>query len=475
LDILQAYRQLGSYRAAAQLCGTTHKTVRRVVARGANGPGERPARPHNTDTVKSLIAERIQETDGRISAKRLLPTAQAAGYTGSARNFRRAVALAKGEWRRQRRSYRPWVPVPGEHLVIDWGTINGLQVFCAVLAWSRYRFVRFATNQRRETTLQLLTECFEELGGVPAVVLADRMGCLKAGVVANVVVPHPDYVRFAAHYRFRPDFCEAADPESKGVVEHLVGYSKSDLVVPSGGWATIAAANAAARAWCAEVNTRVHSEIAAVPAERLVVERSQLHQLPSLRPPLRAGELRTVDRLSLVRFGSARYSVPEVLRGRKVSVSVQDDVVVVCHGEAEVARHAVVAPGEVSVCDEHYGGPARRPVRAIRPRTPAEIAFVGLGPTAEQFLRLAAAAGTTKLSSELANILTLERAWGRPALLAALERAITFRRFKASDLRSILLAGAGVAIPCPAGEPLSLDLPAVPERPLSDYAVAVLA
>lgn len=60
-----------------------------------------------------------------------------------------------------------------------------------MLAWSRYRFVRFATDQRRETTLRLLAECFEELGGVPAVVLADRMGCLKAGTVANVVVPHP--------------------------------------------------------------------------------------------------------------------------------------------------------------------------------------------------------------------------------------------------------------------------------------------
>lgn len=48
------------------------------------------------------------------------------------------------------------------------------------------------------------------------------MGCLKAGVVANVVMPTPDFVRFASHHRFRPDFCEAANPESKGMVEALV-------------------------------------------------------------------------------------------------------------------------------------------------------------------------------------------------------------------------------------------------------------
>jgi transposase len=72
------------------------------------------------------------------------------------------------------------------------------------------------------------------LGGVPKTVLADRMGCLKAGVVANVVVPTAEYVWFATHYGFRPDFCEAADPESKGIVENLVGYAKRDLIRPGG-------------------------------------------------------------------------------------------------------------------------------------------------------------------------------------------------------------------------------------------------
>src|SRR5947209_20119863 len=95
----------------------------------------------------------------------------------------------------------------GRHLVIDWTPVKGgLQMFCAVLAWSRYRFVRFARDQRRETTLRLLAECFEELGAVPAVVLSDRMACLRAGIVANQVVPQPEYVRLAAHYGFRPDF-----------------------------------------------------------------------------------------------------------------------------------------------------------------------------------------------------------------------------------------------------------------------------
>ena len=129
----------------------------------------------------------------------------------------------------------------------------------------------------------MLAECFEALGGVPGKVLADRMGCLKGGVVANVVVPTAEYVRFAGHYGFRPDFCEAADPESKGIVENLVGYAKADLMVPQAPFGDLTAANEAAAQWCAEVNGAVHSEICAVPAERLVIERELLAPLPSLR------------------------------------------------------------------------------------------------------------------------------------------------------------------------------------------------
>ena len=113
-------------------------------------------------------------------------------------------------------------------------------------------------------------------------------------------------------YGFRPDFCEAADPESKGIVEHLVGYAKRDLIVPVQPDVTdLAAANAAAAAWGAEVNAAQHSEICAVPAERLETERGLLGPLPSLRPQIGAKPAsRKVDRLSCVRFGSAATRCP---------------------------------------------------------------------------------------------------------------------------------------------------------------------
>ena len=75
---------------------TTHKTVKRVVERAeAGGPPPRSLRPRNFDAVTELVAAWVAKSGGRISAKRLLPIARAAGYEGSARNTRRLVAEQK--------------------------------------------------------------------------------------------------------------------------------------------------------------------------------------------------------------------------------------------------------------------------------------------------------------------------------------------------------------------------------------------
>ena len=478
--MINAYREVGSYRGAAEICGCDPKTVKRAVVRQEAGDvrPERAERARNYDVVVDVVRARVTTTAGRISAKRLLPEARAAGYTGSARNFRRLVAKAKSEWRRtHHRGRRPAVWAPGETLAIDWGVQGRLHVFCAVLAWSRVRFVRFAADERSETTLAMLAECFEVLGGVPKVVLADRMGCLKAGTVANVVVPTPAYVRFASHYRFRPDFCEGGDPESKGIVENLVGYAKADLMVPADlDVEHLAEANRAARAWCLEVNGRQHSEICAVPAVRLITEVDLLGVLPSLRPRIGRAAMRKVDRLACVRIGSARYSVPVALVGRTLEVIARDGRVQVLDDDEIVADHALVAPGEASVVDDHYGG-ARpdRPLRKLRPVTAAERAFCALGPAAEAFLRGAAAAGVARIGVELEDLAGLEAAHGRPALIAALERAVAFGRWRSSDVRSILAAGTGAPRPTAPGEALVIPLPLVPTRPLSDYAIGGLS
>jgi hypothetical protein len=332
--------------------------------------------------------------------------------------------------------------------------------------------VAFFDNLGAEATMGGLAESFEAFGGVPRSALTDRMGCLKGGTVTGLVIPTPAYVRFATHYGFRPDFCEGADPESKGLVENLVGYVKSDLMIPEAlSVADLAGANAAARRWCAEVNARVHSEIASVPAERLEAEREVLGVLPSLRAQIGKTACRKVDRLSCVRFGSARYSVPNDRIGTTVELRVKDGVITVVAGDEVVASHLVVAPGETSINDDHYGGPRPTPARAVRPKSPDEVTFCGLGPAADAFIKGAAAQGMTGLARDLADLAQLEAVHGRDPVIAALERAVAFGRFRATDVISILDPRKGLPRPARPGDALVVDLPTVATRPLSDYAI----
>jgi hypothetical protein len=268
----------------------------------------------------------------------------------------------------------------------------------------------------------MLAECFEALGGVPAKVLADRMGCLKAGTVAGVVIPTPDYVRFATHYGFSPDFCAAGDPESKGIVEHLVGYAKRDIPTPDAD-ADLASWNQAAVDWCAERNGVEHSETCAVPDDRLAVEAGLLRPLPVLRPRIGRAEIRKVDKLATIRVASVRYSVPSTLVGTRVEAVTYDGVVRIYRidtGEL-VATHDQLAPGESSILDEHYPTPRKPPSRGPRARTETERAFLALGESADAFIRAGAAAGMTMLPKEIEIIVAeLLPAHGDQAVTRAL-------------------------------------------------------
>ncbi|HUZ54392.1 MAG TPA: hypothetical protein VMU94_17940, partial [Streptosporangiaceae bacterium] len=101
MDIIAAYREAGAYRGAAQIAGTTHRTVKRVIVRheAAGAAPERAPRGHNYDSVAAPVAERVAKTQGRISAKRLLPAGRAAGYGGSDRNAALDRAVAFSRWR----------------------------------------------------------------------------------------------------------------------------------------------------------------------------------------------------------------------------------------------------------------------------------------------------------------------------------------------------------------------------------------
>jgi hypothetical protein len=73
MDMHAAYREVGSYRAAAEICGTTPKTVKRSVVkaeRAEAGIGGEVS--HNYDGVADLVVETVARTNSDGSGSRSL-------------------------------------------------------------------------------------------------------------------------------------------------------------------------------------------------------------------------------------------------------------------------------------------------------------------------------------------------------------------------------------------------------------------
>jgi len=89
MDIISAYQQLGSYRGAADQCGTTHRTVKKIVDKfeadqAGVPPQPRAERVHNYDVVADLVAEGARR---EVSGSDLGQAAAADRLCGRLRGF----------------------------------------------------------------------------------------------------------------------------------------------------------------------------------------------------------------------------------------------------------------------------------------------------------------------------------------------------------------------------------------------------
>lgn len=110
-------------------------------------------------------------------------------------------------------------------------------------------------------------------------------------------------------------------------------------------------------------------------------------------------------------------------------------------GITEIARHPLSTPGHPQITDAHYphhpGGNLPRTPRP-RPRTPEEVAFLGLGEGAHRWLVEAAATGVTRIRAKMARAVELAAVLGIDRVDEALGLAAIAGRFAEDDLASIL-------------------------------------
>ncbi len=110
------------------------------------------------------------------------------------------------------------------------------------------------------------------------------------------------------------------------------------------------------RAFCDQVNTRVHRVTRRAPADMLAEEQRRLHPLPAAPHTVALGVTRTVAaNTPLVTFEGGQYSVPRPLLGQVVWVRI--------HGQGAGEQVVIVHVGDAGPV-EWPGTPA--PLRAAR-------------------------------------------------------------------------------------------------------------
>jgi transposase len=478
MEILEAFDLTGTLRGAAELAGCDHKTVAHWVrAREEAGGGLSVAvrRRPRVDAFAVKIEEWVDRSRGRIRADVCHQRLVAMGYLGSERTTRRAVAAAKRRWRAEHgRRTRPWVTEPGLWMQWDYG--DGPRVagratvlFCAWLAWSRFRVVVALWDRTMPSVVMALDRALRAFGGAPTYALTDNERTVSIDQICGLAVRNPQIVSVGRHYGLTVATCVPADPESKGGSEATVRVARADLVPTEhnlrGEYADFGELERACSELCERVNTREHRVTRRAPAVMLAEERVRLHPLPRGPHTVCFGQTRKVSWQSTISVGGAIYSVPSALVDERVWARSDGDELVVVHvdspdGPREVARHRLTTPGRPSIQAEHY---PPRPAGALERRPKAstleEQAFLAIGPGAAEWLTKAAAAGAVRLRRKVAEAVALAKLHGSGDVDEALAAAAAASRFGEGDLAAILAhRGARVIeLPARASEQQSLQ------------------
>ena len=177
MEILEAFALTNSYRAAGELAGCSHHTVEHWVTMRDQGllpDGQTPVeRPKLIDGFMPKIEEWVERSGGKVRGDVVFDRLVGLGYLGSDRTARRGLASVKLNWRAgRRRVYRPWVVEPGMWAQWDWGhgpKIAGRQtyLFCAWLAWCRFRVVLPVWDKTLPTVFSCLDRSMRLFAGVP--------------------------------------------------------------------------------------------------------------------------------------------------------------------------------------------------------------------------------------------------------------------------------------------------------------------
>ncbi len=384
------------------------------------------------DPFLPLVSE-ILERYPRLRATRIHAMLRERGFSGSARQVRRAVRKLRPS---RNEAYLLLRAFPGEEAQADWAdfgeiavgnTRRRLSAFVMILSYSRALYVEFFLDQKIENFLFGHRRAFEHFGGVPRAVRIDNLRSAVLGRRGKEVRFHPRYLELSGWYHFQPRPCRPARGNEKGRVERSIGYLRESFFAGRS-VTTVADLNAAVRRWCDEVasDRRWPDDPQRTVAAVFEEEQSRLLVLPQHALDITHQCAVRSAKTIYVRFDGNDYSIPPAVVGKDLTLVATDTVVRLLDGTTEIARHRrswdrgerrtdpVHAKAVFAQKSYGLGTAAQTPLEVVVPEVTA-------------FVDAAFANGQHGTSAILNRLSTLLSLYGGPALADALREAMARR------------------------------------------------
>lgn len=403
--------------------------VRRVLGIDRRAQPLESPRPRLIDPFLPLVRE-ILERYPRLRATRIHAMLRERGFSGSARQVRRAVRKLRPT---RKEAYLLLRALPGEEGQADWADFGEMAIgkarrrlsaFVMTLSYSRALYVEFFLDQKIESFLLGHRRAFEHFCGVPRAVRIDNLRSAVLERRGSEVRFHPRYLELAGWYHFQPRPCRPARGNEKGRVERSIGYLRESFFAGRG-VTTVADLNAAVWRWCQEVAAQrpwpddTQRTVAAAFEE----EQPRLLALPE--HPLEIVHQCVVRsaKTIYVRFDGNDYSIPPDVVGKELTLVATDTLVRLIDGAREIARHGRSWDrGERRTNPAHAKAVFEQKSQGMDQarRTPIEVVV----PEVSAFVDAAFAHGQQGTSAILNRLATLLSLYGGPALAEALGEAL---------------------------------------------------
>lgn len=313
-----------SIREIRRRTGLHRETIRRALAAKRPPAYRRSKAPSKLDPFKEEI-ERLLRSDHRIPGTRIRELIAELGYEGGKTILDDHLREVRPRFA-PRRTYQRTVYRPGEICQFDlWepraeipvghGQTRRAWVITSALGFSRAGAGALIFSKQAPDILWGMGRCLAKLGALPETVVWDR-----EAAIAPKGKPTDAFAAFCGALPVGWSICEAADPESKGILERSHRFLRSNFE-PGRSFASPEHFQATLDEWFENrANRRLHRGIRAVPAERLVEERRLMRVLPERMPDVDRRFVMRVPQQPYLRFDTNDYSLDPRATGRRVEV-----------------------------------------------------------------------------------------------------------------------------------------------------------